>query len=289
VIKKRKPSQGFSIIELSISLLVIAIIMSGIAGSVKMISSARITNARSLTLKSPVPKIDGLVAWYETSSAKSFNPAESIDDAKVTTWYDISPNSVDKQRNVLTKTSSSSALYQVDGIGKVPSIYFDGTANGFSLMNFYQGSTRQNTIFIVAKPSYLIAGHASMMVNSNCTLLTEITATSFLTSGVEIHIQNVAIAPAVIQTNKEYILSVYYNGTSSRVYMNDAVNMLGGSNLSVGSTNSLRGLSLGGCGPWFFSGWISEVIIYNHPLQNQERKDVMNYLSQKYDIAVNGI
>jgi len=274
-------------IELSISLLVIAIIMSAIAGSVKMVSFSRITNARSITSRSPVTKIDGLIAWYETSLTQSFKPSEAINDAQISTWYDISPNSITKQRNTLTKTASSSATYQIDGIGKIPSVYFDGTANGFLLSDFYQGATKQNTIFIVAKPSALSSTTASMLLSSKCT--SPITSISFFSFGVELHLLNIANTSTPIETNTDYVISAYYNGSSSKIYLNDASSA---TNLDGGSLNSnylLTGLNIGGCSPWFFSGWISEVIIYNRPLQTQERKDVMNYLSQKYDVRVGGV
>lgn len=290
VVKKIKIFRAFSIIELSISLLIIAVIMSVVAGSIKMVSSTRLTNARSLTSRSPVPKISGLVAWYETSLTQSLKASETINDAQVSSWYDISPGSLSKQRNTLTKTASDSATYQIEGIGNVPSIYFDGSANGFSLSSFYQGVSKQNTIFIVAKPSALSSSTASMAITSNCS--SSLTSTSFLPSGIELHLQNVVTASTKIETNVDYILAAYYNGSSSKVYLNDAANMLGGLTLDVGAinlTNSLTGLSVGGCSPWLFRGWLSEVIIYNRPLQTQERKDVMNYLAQKYNVTVNGI
>jgi hypothetical protein len=66
--------------------------------------------------------------------------------------------------------------------------------------------------------------------------------------------------------------------------------MAGGTMRNPG-ISTMDGLTIGTdrVGSYPFTGLVSEVIIYNRPLETQERKDVMNYLSQKYGIAVNGI
>ncbi len=281
---------AFSLIELSISLIVIGIIMAGIAGGVKMVTSARLTNARSITANSPVPKIDGLVAWYETSRLQSFKPSEAVDGGQISAWYDISPGSITQQKNTLTRPASSAVTYQLDGIGKIPSVYFDGT-NSISLTNFYQGTSKQNTVFFVAKPLALSPSTVSMIVDSGCGgAITSVAL--FQSTGIEFHFQNTAYPtmPSVASTGTDYVISAYFNGAYSKVYANDASNMVGGAVFNLGTSNVLTGLSVGGrCTSFNFNGLISEVIVYNRPLQTQERRDVMNYLNQKYGIAIKGL
>lgn len=263
--------------------------MAGVAGSIKMVTTTRLTNARSITANSPVPKIDGLVAWYETSRLESFKPSEAVDDGQISTWYDTSPGSITKQKNTLTRTASSAVKYQLDGIGKIPSVYFDGT-NSISLTNFYQGTSKQNTIFFVAKPLALSSSAVSMIVDSGCgRSITSIAL--FKSASIEFHLQNTAYPamPSTASTGTDYIISAYYNGAYSKVFANDLSSMVGGAVFNLGTTNVLTGLSIGGrCTSYTFNGLVSEVIIYNRPLQTQERKDVMKYLGQKYGITLAG-
>ena len=94
-------------------------------------------------------------------------------------------------------------------------------------------------------------------------------------------------------TNENYIVAFYANGSSSKAYINNASSMTGGAtfNIGGGSLGSLTGLTVGSTlnNNSYFNGLISEIIIYNRPLQTQERKDVMNYLGQKYGITITGI
>jgi prepilin-type N-terminal cleavage/methylation domain-containing protein len=286
----KNKQRAFSLIELSISLLIIALLMSIVAGSIKLISSSRLTNARSLTSRSPVPNIPGLVAWYETSRLESFKPTEAVEDGQISAWYDTSPESITKQRNTLSRTASAAVTYQPNGIGKLPGVYFNGT-NSISLTNFYQGTSTQNTIFFVAKPLALSSSIVSMVVDSGCGGPIASVAL-FQSASIEFHLQNTAYPalPSMASTGTDYLIAAYYNGASSRAYVNDATNMAGGTTFNLGTTNVLTGLSVGGrCTDYTFNGLVSEVIIYNRPLQNQERRDVMSYLAQKYNLKISGL
>lgn len=60
-----KKHTAFSIVELSIVILVIGLIIGGISTSTYLIKQFRLSNARSLTQSSPVSSIEGLVGWWE--------------------------------------------------------------------------------------------------------------------------------------------------------------------------------------------------------------------------------
>jgi prepilin-type N-terminal cleavage/methylation domain-containing protein len=283
-----RQKSAFSLIELSISILVISIIMAGVAGSIKMAASTRLTNARSITANSLVPKIDGLVAWYETSRLDSFKPSEAVEDGQISAWYDTSSGSITKQKNPLTRTASTAVIYQSSGINKLPSISFNGT-NSITLTNFYQGISSQNTIFIVANPSTLTTVLIDSSASGSTTSIGQNSNAISMNLGSSVATGTVT-NPVTNLTNTPYIVAVYLNGSSSKAYFNDASNMAGGSTINPG-TASLTGLTIGSTktNTLRYSGLISEVIIYNRPLQTQERKDVMKYLGQKYGITVAGI
>jgi len=280
-------NKAFSLVELSISLVVIAILMTIVAGGANLIMSAKLSSARSLTARSPVPKISGLVAWYETSRLESFKANEAVDDGQISAWYDVGPGSITKKYNTLTRTASSAVIYQQSGINRLPSISFNGTGR-ISVSSFYQGKSAQNTIFFVSSP-YSLSNTPAPIDSGNSFTATPI---SYLINGIRLYAGNNAdfTTSGCCSTNSSYIIATYFNRTSSKAYIHDAKTMIGGVVGNSGS-NLMEGLTIGTdrIGSFQFTGLVSEVIIYNRPLETQERKDVMNYLSQKYGIAVTGI
>ncbi len=261
--------------------------MSIVAGGANLIMSAKLSSARSLTARSPVPKIAGLVAWYETSRLESFKASEAVDDGQISVWYDVGPGSITKKYNTLTRTASSAVIYQQSGINRLPSISFNGSGR-ISVSSFYQGKSTQNTIFFVSSP-YSLSNAPTPIDSGNSFTATPI---SYLSNGIRLYAGTIAdfATSGCCSTNSSYIIAAYLNRTSSKAYINDAKTMVGGVVGSPGS-NLMDGLTIGTdrIGSYPFIGLVSEVIIYNRPLETQERKDVMNYLSQKYGIAVTGI
>lgn len=279
---------AFSLLELSVSLVVVSLLMAMVSQGIKIVASSRLTTARSLTSKSPVPNISGLIAWYETSSVDSFKTNEAFDGKQISAWYDISPNSIPAKKNALTRVASAAVTYESDGINKIPSLLFNGT-NKIELANFYQGSTSQNTIFIVANPSTIttiILDSSSSGSNSNIGQ----NSNSFSMNLGSLVSTGTVTNPIVNLAKVSYIAAVYFNGSNSKVYFNSSSIIAGGSTINPGTT-ALTGVSIGAnrSNASNYSGLISEIIIYNRPLQNQERKDVMSYLSKKYGILVTGL
>lgn len=287
-----KKRSAFSLLEISVVLMVIAVLTAGVTQGVGLINSARLANARSITSKSAVPNIPGLVAWYETSLKESLKNGENVDGTQITTWHDVSPNSIAAKKNKLTKTAGNDALYRLAGINKVPSILFNGSGK-VTISAFYQGDVTQATVFLVFQPnfspsstqvipfdSYNGQNRFSIGIKNNAVRLDNGTGADTGTGS----------NPASFSSGSAYAVAAYINGSSSGAYVNNATTLAGAANIDSGS-NSLNGVSIGADknGSSGFTGFISEIIIYNRPLKLQERKDVMSYLSKKYKISVSGI
>ena len=282
--------RAFSLVELSVVVVVVTILVAGIFMGAGLVKNARLSNARSHTAKSVVHDMPGLLAWYETTTKESFSGGETFDSAQISEWRDISPSSKIGviNQNVLTKTASSAVTYVESGINDIPSISFDGTA-AIDLSSFYQGSSAQKTIFLVFSPSTITTQtlldsdsgtHSIAMQSSNEIRLNAGSAATTLTGTY----------PASFSASDSYIMAVYFDNTNSRVYLNHAINKVGNSNLSPGS-GELTGLTIGATssGTSAYTGLISEIIIFNRIIKLQERKDVMSYLSTKYKISVSGL
>ncbi len=273
-----KKNQAFTLIEMSIVLIIIGLLVAGTMGGISLIKTSRLETARSITSRAPIANIEGLVAWYETCAADSFNSSENYNGAPITSWYDISPASLILKKNTLNKNGgvAGNLTYISDGINGVPSLKF--TSGGhLTIPEFYQGNLMQRTQFVVIRPfnfgSVIVSG---MIISQNKLLFPDGSMTA-------------AISPAVA-TGQNYIIAMYYNNNASKVYLNNTANMVGNTEVNA-TTTSQDGLTVGAdtnnSKPYV--GLISEIIIYNRPLKATERKDVFKYLSTKYKISVQGI
>lgn len=284
--------KAFTLLELSVVLLVIGVLVVGIVQGGGLVKASRIANARSFTAKSVVPEISGLIAWYETSTKDALKESESYNNAQTSEWYDISPSSIVTKKNKLARTANSNVIYQSDGINKIPSIQFKNTAN-ITLSSFYQGPSSQATVFIVFRPSNSPSSTEKILLDSSSSgSSAQIGIKSnavFFNLGTSASTGTSSNAASFI-VGKDYILAAYLNSSYSKAFVNNAKTEAGSASVNPG-TNQLSGLTIGtnksNSKP--FNGFISEIIIYNRPLQLQERKDVMSYLSKKYQIAVSGI
>jgi len=77
--------KDFSLIELSIVILIIGILVAGVTSSSRLIKRIKIATAQNITQSSPVSSIKDLAVWYETSLDKSFIDAEESDGTPITT------------------------------------------------------------------------------------------------------------------------------------------------------------------------------------------------------------
>jgi prepilin-type N-terminal cleavage/methylation domain-containing protein len=288
--QQHKKKLAFSLLELSIVVVIIGMLVAGVMQGTNMIRASRLASAKSATSQAVVPKLNGLVAWYETSRLDSLKSGEAFDGANPTEWYDISPSSIVMKKNKLTKTAGSNVVFVSEGINKFSSLKFSGSGK-FSLTNFYQGTSQQNTIFLVIKP--LSIQNPSIIIDSSDT--SNASSVGIKTNAVNFNDgtstdTSTGSNAANFIVNGEYIVVAYFNGSSSKAYVNNALTEAGAGVINNGH-NAIKGLVIGANrnGSSGFNGLISEVIVFNRPLQSQERKDVMSYLSKKYKITVFGI
>ncbi len=284
--------KAFSLIELSIALSIVAALILGVMQAASMVRASRISNAKFLTINSPVTKISGLVAWYETSLPESLKGGEFYQGAQISEWRDINPSSLKDSKNRLTKTASSSVTYQAEAINDLPSLKFAGTGK-LSLNSFFQGAISTSTIFIVLSPLSISSTTACLVDNITASTNYKIgirTNTVILDAGSSVS-TGTSTNAARFAIGSNYVMAVNFNATSSGVYINNPANLIGNANLNPGTSNPLTGLVVGSedndtCP---YTGLISEIIIYNRPLNLGDRRDVMDYLAKKYNITVTGL
>ena len=141
-------NKAFSLIELSIVVLIIGILISGVTQGSRLIKASKLQTAKTLTLSSDVNSIKDLAMWLETSLDNSV----TIDSSStVTRWNDINPQSMSKINAY--NTSEYLPVYVENVINGLPVIKFSGTEKNILVDPNGQGLrflARTNfTIFVV--------------------------------------------------------------------------------------------------------------------------------------------
>lgn len=286
---KTKP-KAFTLLELSIVLILVGGIIIGVLQGANLIGTGRLANARALTSRSNINNINGLTLWYETSLKNSFNESQAYNNSQLTEWYDVSPFSIVNKTNKLTKSAGADVVYTRSGINQLPSVSFNGSGK-ISLASLAQGTFSQATIFIVFRPNYTTTSSFITLFDAGpsqpqfrVSISNDRVRLDAGVSGSSNSVTNSFI------NNYDYALAVYINGTSSSAYLNDVTTLFGGVKFNSG-TNSINGLTIGSnlSSTENFNGLISEIIVFNRALKINERREVFSYLSKKYKISIKNI
>jgi len=154
----KKIKLGFSLIELSIVILVIGILVIGITKGSRIISEARLKSARSLTVSSPVASTSGLFLWLDSVSEKSFDTTIAEGDL-ISNWYDINPQSTSKIN--FAKSGSERPTYRSSSMNGLPSVEFGGAHNITSASSSFPYNNY--SIFIVSKTTNLTTNNTFLV------------------------------------------------------------------------------------------------------------------------------
>jgi prepilin-type N-terminal cleavage/methylation domain-containing protein len=303
---KKTKFKAFSLIELSIVIIVIGIIIAGVTQGSSLIIKARLNAAKALTQSSPVSAIPGLRLWLETTMEDSFAPDLAFDDSSIQMWYDRNPQVSSK---LYAATTSSDIKYKQNSyINSLPSLYFPGTAADFftvaTSVQFTTGTTTPATINATAIPtsnnifSYFLvvrseaAGEARNVFHNGSSNgwgyahTTEDKQVSF--SGT------LSVTAGATFTKAEIISATYSGGTVStsnlKLYTDGSLETINVEDATTVATPT-TGLYIGsingtGSATTNWKGYISEIIIFEKKLNDTDRRAVEEYLGKKYNIKV---
>lgn len=148
-------NKAFSLIELSIVILIIGILVAGVTQSSRLIKRFNLQSAQNLTRNSPVTTIANLSAWYESTLETSFIESEQQDQANITTWFDVNPLTTNKANAIALGTQFQPKFLE-NVLNGLPAVRFDGNDDYLRSDNI-SISGNQVTYFIVsARRSYVI-------------------------------------------------------------------------------------------------------------------------------------
>lgn len=297
-----KKLSAFSLVELSIVLLIIGILIAGITSASRLITEYRITTARTLSQSSAVPSISGLALWLDATAEEkltiSGGSTDIVDGNEVASWIDNSPQSVAGLTFEPT-TALDGPIYTQDGINGIPTLAFDGnsassSATGDCLSVAFDSSLNSGTftIFAVVRPDVDVddTENGTIIANlgsSNGFELNIADASATETFGfvTDTGSADETQSTGSISQSSKYIITARRTTTDSEIYLN------GGSASSdtVAYANATSGSTFIGCSADevdTFGGQISEIIVYSRDLKTEERTAVREYLGKKYAIDI---
>ena len=295
--------KAFSLVELSMVILIIGILIAGVSQGIDLYQDSRLATARSLTQNSRVGRIPDLVSWYETTNENvfsegttSFTNIEKIQaDQKINRWKDSNPNSIYKYDATQT-TSANQPKIIFDNDTSLPIVRFDGNPRYLALPDgtVPYGNSEYTVIFI-SKYDSSCSNRCGVLGSGNYGTNNQTNAFRYTISTAK-NVYNYwwftdIVSPEnAISPNKFQIFVFDYNKATRNIYINGTnVKSISSSGRESTKLNNSIGLTcLTNCsgGREYLIGSIAELIIYDRALLNSERKDIEKYLSKKWSIKI---
>jgi prepilin-type N-terminal cleavage/methylation domain-containing protein len=292
---KAHRKHAFSLIELSIVILIIGILVAGVTQSSRLINQMRLASARNTTVNSPLSSINNLIAWFEPTLEASFLEDEAVDNAQISLWKEARLFSTDKVN--LVRNKSAGVVYKKNGINNLPSIYFNGTTGGLFLSpttsiaqaTYLDTPNQRISVFMVYNinsptGSIFINGHGA---NAGFGYYTSTGAPQkrlILFGGINVYTSNNNYV-----NNVPEIASIIYNGRGLQFdnYINGELMSISVGTPNLHNINSRFIVGASNSEAEQITGLISEVIIFDRALKKDERQDIEKYLAKKYAIKIN--
>lgn len=296
--QKNSSPKAFSLIELSVVILIIGILISGVTQGSRLIAAHRLSVARTFTQSAPILSIPNLVFWLDATSESAFlnqsSSSEISDGDTVSSWTD-SNTLVSDKRSCTEGTQANQPTYISNGINGLPVIRFNSTVAQMRLScNIAGGINVENTIFMVFKwnSSYSLASTNFFVIGpGNKSTMNAVTTGGALTF-LSWNGSNVDILSYSLTVGKNVLMTRYNNPTT-----NSSTLYIDGTSVST-STSTLTGtysnastdtpVTIGNYpgAPRVLGGDIAEIIMYDRALKTEERKAVEQYLGKKWGIKI---
>jgi type II secretory pathway pseudopilin PulG len=283
---------AFSLIEISMVILIIGIMIAGISQGIDLYQDARLSTARTLTKNSRVNRIPDLELWLETSLDESFIPSEKIHNANISTWLDIN-NQSNFKKSVSQSTTAQKPKYILQAFdNSLPAVQFDGSNDNFPFNSTYMNGGNF-TIFVVEQRRsngihiYFIGGGSGVFhlgYSGSSTIRVgqygvgdanffDYTVNNFKTSEIIPRIHTFILSST---NGKKY----WVNGGTTPDKSSNNLSTLSNFSGYIGVTEYSAAT------PHYFNGDIGEIIIFSRELTDKERIDVEKYLSKKFNISL---
>ena len=276
--------RAFSLIEISIVIVIIAIFSVGVIGSKHLIKKSRISTAHSLSKNSPISSIKDNALWLESSleDIAFIDNIDAYDGDNLSSWGDISYN----QNKVLVRSVGNGPTY-ANTINYIQAVQFSGSLSDHLLIedaSFLNNS--DYTIFILEKResasdnNYFIGDVAN--VEDNETLLL-----GYVTDSLVVHSQgpsnqyNAGLESYASYSDKPRLFAFMSDSNKGKkIYING---VLAAQSSNIEQLSGIDTLPIGKG----YNGEIGEIVIFTRALKKVEREEIENYLGTKWNSPIN--
>ena len=296
----KQHNQAFSLIELSIVILIVGILVAGVTQSSRLVNLIKLSTAQSITRSSEITSIQDMVFWVETTLETGITNSSGTfqldDGGAISSWNDINIRSNPKI-NLSQATAANQPTYKQVGINGLPSINFNGVGNiltNTSIVPLLAGHKNYSLILVWRANSTTAAAGQNLISQSNAVVgANDMASFSILSSGLSGFSGGTNnYTPTAVIPNTNYISIITVNDTLATnnisVYTNSNTAVTGSSTtptiLNLGAARFSIGARVDST--QFFGGLISEAIIFDRTLKSDEVRAVNNYLSKKYAIKI---
>ena len=295
-----KNKQAFSIVELSIVVLILGVMLAGIVNYNNFVLKASLVSARKITKSSTIIKIENLALWLDATAQNSFKSdnltntsflTDISDKQTIGWWQDVNLQKVYPARlNFTASNLANRPKYYVSAINHLPALYFDG--NDFlrieNLSTSNIASENEITIFVVqnVKSSNLATFTINSSTQNAANSGERIMLNAYYNNNFYFDFGNYNSLDRVTKnyTSQSYLakpqlISAIKNGNNSSFYINSKLEETQNTTSSL-NTSLERYLEIGTS----FDGYIGEILIFNRALKVRERMLVEQYLMKKWRI-----
>jgi prepilin-type N-terminal cleavage/methylation domain-containing protein len=279
--------KAFSLIEISIAIIIIGILIGGITQAIEMFSEASLKGARNLSKSSRITRIDDLSLWLDATSDKAFD-TEKDDKSTISMWKDTNPRST--YPIVGNPVSANLPTYILSAINGLPTASFKKTSS--NCMTIPSQSIVNNsedfTLYLIFSPTSLDDG---IILEKNNATATAFPFSLELNGGYyKFSIKDSTTTLSVLGAKKANInkpnlirlsrtkgsqIEITINGVSSNKSDTLTSSTLNTAELAIGCRNGASPAS-------FVNGNIGEIAFFDRNLTTKEKGDTEEYFYKKW-------
>ena len=286
--KSSEKRKAFSLVEISVVILIIGILIAGISQASDMIDEGALKAARTATNGSRVSRVRDLVLWLDaTEDGASLTSAnkQAAEGDDVAKWKDFNPNSI----NGFELTASGTPKYNANKTGGLPGIYFNGTNSYLKIASKFDSSAVNYTIYLVYQPVSIPASGSSVIVEkrsatSSFPYKLELESNGYYKLSDSDGTARSVYGAKKASTGKVNLIRLSRSSSGTLTIAVDDVSASGTGGTGVNSDELIIGAQNAATPSNFANGRIGELIIYERDLAISERSDIETYLYKKWKI-----
>lgn len=287
-----KAKKAFSLIELSIVILIIGILVAGVTQSSRLVNEMRLATVRNINQNSPIHNINNLIIWLDATNESSFIESEREDGQKLSEWNEINMKKTQRLKLIQTDVNKR-PIYTSNAINKLPAVKFDDVALSPGVRVFVYPSavsgdfipSNQSTVFMV-----LMINQISQVWNFFWGVGTTRFSTHSIWTDNKIYFDFGTCCGATSRIAVAVNPNDYIKTPRIMTYIKTPTTLTVRSNLTViGSASGATGTIPNGIVADFLlgsslAGEIGEFVYFNRALKAEEIQDIEAYLSKKWAI-----